>query len=428
MTTPAASSPPTRTRLAMLLVVQFAVVLVCVLVTTVIAIAVQERSIRSATAERVLDVSESLAGLAQVKSAVQGDRDAAMRELQPLADLIEEAAGVDYVVVTDAAGIRLTHPTPSERGLPVSTDPSEVLAGETFVGTEIGTLGPTLRAKVPVVDGSTIVGTASVGILESDISTAFDAAVRGLLPWVVGSLVVGFGLSGVITAFVGRRLRRLERGVRELETQRLIAAALRDQTHEFHTRLHVIRGLVADGETTEALEYIGGIVPVDSSGGPSADGHGVFSPRLLSLDDPALRALLDGLSADATARGVRLDVDPASSAPRGILDDGDFSVIANLCRNALEAVSPEGRVQVFVGADEHGIVIDVSDDGPGIEPSDLARIFQRGVSSKSGGDRGVGLDLVRRHVRARSGDVTVGTSDLGGARFTVEMPAPGVRR
>jgi sensor histidine kinase regulating citrate/malate metabolism len=428
MTTPRASSPQTRTRLAILLVVQFAVVLVCVLVTTFIAIAVQERSIRSATAERVLDVSESLAGLAQVKTAVQGDRDAAMRELQPLADLIEEAAGVDYVVVTDAEGIRLTHPTPSERGLPVSTDPSDILAGETFVGTEIGTIGPTLRAKVPVIDGSDIVGTASVGILESDISTAFDAAVRGLLPWVVGSLLAGFALSGVITAFVGRRLRRLEQGVRELETQRLVAAALRDQTHEFHTRLHVIRGLVADGEAREALDYIGGIVPVDSSGLAPADAAGTVSRHAPALEDAALRALLDGLATDAAAAGAHLDIDPETSVPRGVLDDGDLSVIANLCRNALEAVGPEGRVHVLVRADEGRILIDVSDDGPGIETADLARIFQRGVSTKTGGDRGVGLDLVRRHVRARSGDVTVGTSDLGGARFTVEMTVAGVGR
>lgn len=427
MTTPAASSPPGRTRLVILLAVQFAVVLVCVLVTTVIAIAVQERSIRSATAERVLDVSESLAGLAQVKAAVQGDRDAAMRELQPLADLIEEAAGVDYVVVTDAAGIRLTHPTPSERGRPVSTDPSDVLAGETFVGTEIGTIGPTLRAKVPVFADGDVVGSASVGILESDISTAFDAAVRGLLPWVVASLVAGFALSGVITAFVGRRVRRLEHGVRELETQRLVAAALRDQTHEFHTRLHVVRGLVADGETKEALDYIGDIVRVDGAGEPAAAGDAV-SCRAPSVEDPALRALFEGLMADAAARGVHVAVDPATSVPRGILDDADLSVIANLGRNALEAVAPGGRVHVLVGADEQRVVIDVSDDGPGVGAADRGRIFQRGVSTKAGGDRGVGLDLVRRHVRARAGDITVGTSDLGGARFTVDMTVAGVRR
>lgn len=130
--TPGAS---TKTRTLAILVMQCVVVLACVAVTTLVALAVQDRSIRVATTERVLDVSRSLADLDQVRTAVQGDTASAMAELQPLADILQEASGVDYVVITDAAGIRLTHPTPDQRGLRVSTDPSAVLDGETFVGT-----------------------------------------------------------------------------------------------------------------------------------------------------------------------------------------------------------------------------------------------------------------------------------------------------
>lgn len=410
MTTSPVPPAPTRTRLLVLLAVQCAVVLACVLPTTLIAIAVQERSIRAATEERVLDVSRSLAELAQVRTAVAGDRDAAMRDLQPLADIVEEAAGVDFVVITDAAGIRLTHPTPSERGLPVSTDASDVLAGETFVGTEIGTIGPTLRAKVPVIEAGEVVGTASVGILESDIATAFDSAVRGLVPWVAGSLIAGFALSALITVVVGRRVRSLEAGVRELETQRRVADALRDQTHEFHTRLHVIRGLVADGESAAALDYIGAIAPVDV--GLAETG----------IDDAALRALLEGIASDALEAGRTLVVDATSTVGRGLLDEGDLVVIGNLCRNAVEASA--ARVVVLITADPDHVHVDVADDGPGVAPEDVARIFQRGVSSKSRDrSRGVGLDLVRRTVRGRSGSITVSDSDAGGARFTVDMPS-----
>jgi len=404
---------PVRARLAVLLALQCAVVLVCVLATTLVAMSVQERSIRAATEERVLDVAMSLVELDQVQRAVVLDTAAATAELQPLADVVAAASGVDYVVVTDARGIRLTHPNPVERGRTVSTDATAVLAGETFLGTETGTIGPSLRAKVPVRspdDGApgAVVGTASVGVLESEISRSFDEAVGGMLPWVAASIVLGVVLSGLLTAALRRRVRRLEADARELETQRRISGALRDQTHEFHTRLHVIRGLVAEGETGEALTYIGGLAPVASG---------------LSIDDPALRALLDGLAAEI--EGLR--VDPASLVPRGSVDDEVLTVVGNLVRNAAEAAGGGARIDVLVLAGDERLTIDVADDGPGVAPADMARIFDRGVSSKATAGRGVGLDLVRRIAGARGGSVTVGRSASGGARFTVELPHAGVR-
>nr|WP_154923402.1 ATP-binding protein [Microbacterium testaceum] len=400
---------PVRVRLAVLLALQCAVVLVCVLATTLVAMSVQERSIRAATEERVLDVATSLVELDQVQSAVLLDTDAATAELQPLADVVAAASGVDYVVVTDARGIRLTHPNPAERGRSVSTDATAVLGGETFLGTETGTIGPSLRAKVPVrAADASVIGTASVGVLESEISGSYDEAVGGLLPWVAGSIVLGVVLSGLLTAALRRRVRRLEADARELETQRRISGALRDQTHEFHTRLHVIRGLVAEGETGDALTYIGGLAPVASG---------------LPVDDPALRALLEGLSAEHA--GLR--VDPASLVPRGVVDDDALTVIGNLVRNAAEAAGQGGHVDVLVLAGDERLTIDVADDGPGVAPADAARIFDRGVSSKAASGRGVGLDLVRRIAGTRGGSVTVGRSASGGARFTVELPAAGVR-
>jgi len=399
---------PVRVRLAVLLALQCTVVLVCVLATTLVAMSVQERSIRAATEERVLDVAMSLVELDQVQGAVLLDTDTATAELQPLADVVAAASGVDYVVVTDARGIRLTHPNPAERGRTVSTDATAVLAGETFLGTETGTIGPSLRAKVPVRVGDEVVGTASVGVLESEISRSFDEAVGGMLPWVAGSIVLGVVLSGLLTAALRRRVRRLEADARELETQRRISGALREQTHEFHTRLHVIRGLVAEGETGEALTYIGGLAPVASG---------------LPIDDPALRALLDGLAAEVP--GLR--VDPASLAPRGSIDDEVLTVVGNLVRNAAEAAGPGGRVDVLVLAGDERLTIDVADDGPGVAPADVTRIFDRGFSSKASAGRGVGLDLVRRIAGARGGSVTVGGSASGGARFTVELPRAGVR-
>jgi len=402
-----------RGRVLFVLLMQCVVVLACVGITTAIAVAVQERSIRQATVERVSAVAESMAGLEQVRAGVQLPLAQATRALQPLADLVADSSGVDYVVLIDTSGLRITHPTASERGLPVSTDPTGVLAGERFVGTEDGTLGPTLRAKVPVVVGDDVVAAVSVGILEARMAEDFTEALGGLLPWVAASVVVGLVVSVALTALIRRRVGRLEEESRELRAQRRIAAALRDQTHEFHTRLHVIRGLVAEGEAAAALDYISGIAPVTTAVAGAE-----------TIDDPRLRALLEASASALAERHGTLTVDPRTRVDAGALSDDDLIVVSNLCRNAVEAA--RSRVHVLVRVDETDVHIETADDGPGIAPSDAARLFQRGVSTKpDAASRGVGLDLVLRVVTRRGGSIEVGTSEDGGALFTVDMPQTG---
>lgn len=404
---------PLRARILLVLVCQCVILFACIGVTTIIAFQAQERSIREATREHVLTVAESLAALPDVQESVTQPYAEAHIRLQAIADLMQEVAAVDYVLFTDADGRRLAHPTPEMRGRFVSTDPSGVLAGDVFIGTETGTLGPTLRAKVPIysADGERIIGMVGVGFLEERIALDYEEAVAGLLPWVIGSVVVGWVLSVALGAVVLRRVRQLEIAARELTTQRRIADALRDQTHEFRTRLHVIRGLVAEGDSQQALDYIGAIAPVTTT---ASDTGG-------DVGDPRLRSLIEALAEEARAVGVALLVDPLTTVARDTLHDDDFTVISNLARNAVEAAFAGGHVSVFVRADSDGTHIAISDDGPGIAPADVSRIFERGFSS-NGEARGVGLHLVLRVVRTRGGSVDVDQSPQGGARFIVDLP------
>ncbi|MFX8075117.1 sensor histidine kinase, partial [Acinetobacter baumannii] len=73
-------------------------------------------------------------------------------KIQPIAEVLRESSQLAYVVVTDAAGIRLSHPNPERIGEKVSTDPSVPLSGEVYVGTQTGTLGESWRVKVPIFD------------------------------------------------------------------------------------------------------------------------------------------------------------------------------------------------------------------------------------------------------------------------------------
>lgn len=403
-----------RFRSGAVLLVQCAIVLTCVALTTFAASRVQEQQVREETTDRVLAVAHSLAGLEQVKAAI-GQADAS-EELQPLSALIQRASGVDYVVISDADGIRITHPTPGERGLPLSTDPTGVLAGETYVGTEAGTIGRTLRAKVPVYRDGVVIGAASVGVLESEIADDLQSTLTAMAPWVALAVLVGVIGAALLSRVVAKRVRRLELENAELGEQRRLSRALREQTHEFRTRIHAVYGLVESDEKDAALNYLAGLAPV--SGVAVKDGVAV---------DPRLRAVLGTMVTEYEAEGGRLEVDPLTSTSAGALEDGDISLIANLVRNAMEAAGPGGYVHVLVHADEVGTEVSVGDDGPGCDPEALPAMLTHGFSTKAPSDRhaprGVGLALVWGVVRERGGDIEVGRSSTGGALFTVRLPA-----
>jgi sensor histidine kinase regulating citrate/malate metabolism len=283
------------------------------------------------------------------------------------------------------------------------------LNGKEFLGTEEGTLGPTLRAKVPIHDGNAVIGTVSVGILESRITAELNESLSQLLPWTLGALLLGTVASSLLSAAFARRLRRLEEIGIELEQQRRTATALREQTHEFHTRMHVIHGLVSHGDTAEALSYVERIAPLHSGSAATAvDTH------------PMLRAVIDALAAELRAAGATLETDLAVTSS---VDDEVLLVIANLCRNAGE--SDARRVRLTLAESNAGLRGTVEDDGPGVPLALRERIFSRGVTSKhdvTGTGRGIGLDLVRRIVVARRGTIEVGASAWGGSRFEFELP------
>lgn len=419
---------PSAVRLVML-VVPSLVTIGALSATAGVALALQERTIRAATTERVLEVASSLAELPEVREAVAtvraagtpddlADADAlasATAVLQPIAELVGEAAGVYYVVITDDEGVRITHPLASERGVQVETANASVLAGETFVGTEVGASGPSLRAKVPVRDASgEPIGMVAVGVLESQIASELDEALSALRPWAIGALVVATLAGSVVTAVVERRFRRLDVIAAEHAQMRRTTAALREQSHEFRTRLHVIHGLVSRGQGPEALGYIEDIVPVRRA-------EGEFEARddERADDRPIAAATMRAVQAELLDLGAqaRFDLDLASD-----LDEGLVSVVTNLCRNAAEAGATV--VACALRTDGERVTGSVDDDGPGVDPNVAGRIFTPGFSSKhdaSGFGRGLGLDVVRRLVTARGGSIEVGASSLGGARFTFDL-------
>lgn len=102
-------------------------------------------------------------------------------------------------------------------------------------------------------------------------------------------------------------------------------------------------------------------------------------------------------------------------------------VVQNLIENAIKFSPVEGRVEINLKREDDHVTIHVSDEGPGIEPQDLQKLFLRFYQGRPGRSynygMGLGLYLCRQIVEAHSGKIWCAPKDDSGAVFTVSLPA-----
>jgi signal transduction histidine kinase len=120
--------------------------------------------------------------------------------------------------------------------------------------------------------------------------------------------------------------------------------------------------------------------------------------------------------------GVRLEREIEPGLPMLSVDrDQILQVLHNLVRNGLEAVGARGTVRVSARRDGSELAISVSDDGPGIPPGDLPRLFEPYFTTKEAGT-GLGLAIAERIVEEHGGRIDVASRPGRGATFTLWLP------
>lgn len=401
------------------------------------------------------------------------------------------AAGELYVALVRADGTALEpgdeSPALGALGLdvPLLAEPGDDHEGgreRAPVATGTGAIegvGPVIWASAPLFGDRTPGGLRRLVLAQPDRSAAQALGALGpaLAAAALALLAVGVPLAWWLSRSVGRPLARLaaatgvmargeipialpEDGPAEVahataafnamaaEVARTRAAQrslVADLRHDLRTPVTVIAGFaeaIRDGVATgpavgraarAIAEEAGRLERMVGDLGALADRAGTDRPLApVPLDAGALvRAAAERFRAAAESRGLRI----AAEAPAGPLPlRGDPTacerILANLVANALAHARAEVVVRAAAAPDgdaDTGVLVAVRDDGPGIAPEHLPRVFDRfyrADPARSGPGSGLGLAIVAELAAAQGGRAFAGAGPAGGAEVGVVLPAP----
>ena len=233
---------------------------------------------------------------------------------------------------------------------------------------------------------------------------------------------------GRLAVTMNRMLDRLERS--QLRRRRFVA----DAAHELRSPVAAIRQhaevATEHPETTGVQELAGVVLEEDA--------------RLQRIvDDLLLLARMDERAPDleevdlddvALAAAERLRAtSPIGMDTHGVSAGrvrGERASLERVVGNLVDNAARHARSRAAIGVAEHDghVVLEVEDDGPGIDPADRQRALERfvrldGARDRRTGGSGLGLAIVRDVTRAHGGSVELGASSLGGLLVRIELPS-----
>jgi signal transduction histidine kinase len=263
-------------------------------------------------------------------------------------------------------------------------------------------------------------------------------------------LILVFGMIALVSALVSRHVVRsavrLERAVDAAQAaDRSKSEFLANVSHELRTPMN---GIIGMGQLIQNMELAPKLAKMVGALMVSARSQMVLIEDLLDIAridsgkrqldhspfDPvaALNEVRDMMALKADEKGIALDVEAPTDVHAHVLgDQGCYKqVLTNLIENAIK-FTDQGQVTVrmrpTVHLDEMRIALEVVDTGPGIDPKDHERIFERFEQVDGGLTRGIkgtglGLAITRSLVVDLMGGKLGLQSELGkGATFSVEL-------
>lgn len=222
-----------------------------------------------------------------------------------------------------------------------------------------------------------------------------------------------------------------EQRLREQATLASLGEMAAVVAHEVRNPLAGIRGgvqligshLPPDSEAQEFVREICG--RIDSLNDAIGDLLAFARLRELNVGHVDAAVLLSDVVKSLRHDPALAAVEWAVHAPQGLVIDGDVDalklVVTNLALNAAQAVATGGHVVLGAQAEEHGVVVEVADDGPGVPATVRDRVFEPFFTTKHRGT-GLGLATARRVTERHGGTVTLGDRPGGGTIARVILP------
>lgn len=235
-------------------------------------------------------------------------------------------------------------------------------------------------------------------------------------------IVVEGEVVGAVSSF------RLKNEITELTKQLSqiseYADLLRSQTHEHRNKLNTISGLIQLGKTDDVLRLIG----------QETERYQHLIQFLReAIAEPIIAGVLLGKSERARELGLVLDIDDGSRLQKladHMRPEDLVTILGNFIDNAFDAcisarsLNKEDK-KVSISITDYGqeIIIEVEDNGCGLpEQFKQKALLQKGVSSKGGKDRGVGLYLANQIITHYKGQLMMEGKDNKGTRMIAYIP------
>lgn len=196
--------------------------------------------------------------------------------------------------------------------------------------------------------------------------------------------------------------------------------SLREQSHHFMNKLHVLQGLIELKSYDEVEKYITYL---------KDDYHEKIGNITENIKVPSIAGFLLAKVREARQKDIKLSIDSDSLLYQyeGLetLYNELLIILGVLIDNSIDALDNKdnGKITVYLylNIDEKILLCSVEDNGKGIKEADRKEVFKRGYSTK-GKNRGYGLDAVETTVMKYNGLIELETKENKGTKIMIEIP------